>query len=200
MRDLDETDMEILQLLVSDARRPYSDIADVVGLSAPAVSDRVARLRETGVIDRFTVDVDHSQLRKGIPVLLTVEVDPDGPGVASVRSALLEAGAVEHVFTTAEADLIAFARVPDNDAAGWLDDTLADGTVADFEVTLLAGADWSPDLGGTEFALSCAQCGNTVDSEGTASRVDGELYRFCCPSCESRFEERYERHREGADG
>jgi DNA-binding Lrp family transcriptional regulator len=46
MRDLDETDLEILQLLLSDARRPYSDIAETVGLSAPAVSDRVSRLRE----------------------------------------------------------------------------------------------------------------------------------------------------------
>ncbi len=39
MRDLDETDLEILQLLMSNARRPYSDIADIVSLSAPAVSD-----------------------------------------------------------------------------------------------------------------------------------------------------------------
>ncbi|WP_245180805.1 Lrp/AsnC family transcriptional regulator [Haloarcula amylovorans] len=67
MRDLDETDLEILQLLMSNARRPYSDIADIVGLSAPAVSDRVARLQEMGIINRFTLDVDGSQLRKGIP-------------------------------------------------------------------------------------------------------------------------------------
>jgi len=66
-------------------------------------------------------------------------------------------------------------------------------------VELLAGAAWSPDLGGTEFALSCAQCGNTVDSEGTAARVDGSLYQFCCPSCESRFTEKYAELREGAD-
>ena len=51
MRDLDETDLEILQLLLSNARRPYSDIADVVGLSPPAVSDRVSRLQETGRIN-----------------------------------------------------------------------------------------------------------------------------------------------------
>jgi DNA-binding Lrp family transcriptional regulator/YHS domain-containing protein len=199
MRDLDETDLEILQLLMSNARRPYSDIADVVGLSAPAVSDRVARLQETGIINRFTLDVDRSQLRKGIPVLLTLDLVSDGPGVASLRDVLLDEGAVEHVFTTAEADLVVYARVPDNDVASWLDDTLEDGAVADLGVTLLAGADWSPDLGGTEFALSCAQCGNTVDTEGTATRIDGELYQFCCPSCESRFEERYEQLQQGVD-
>lgn len=199
MRELDETDLEILQLLLSDARRPYSDIADVVGLSAPAVSDRVARLEEAGVINRFTLDIDRSQLRGGIPVLVTLDVATAGPDVASLKEQLLDASAVEHVFTTAEADLISYARVPDNDIASWLSDTLDADAVDDFEVTLLAGADWAPDLGGTEFALSCAQCGNTVDSEGTATRIDGELYQFCCPSCEARFEEKYDRLRQEAD-
>lgn len=199
MRDLDETDLEILQLLLSDARRPYSEIADAVGLSPPAVSDRVAKLQEMGVIERFTLDVDRSQLRGGVPVLVTLAVASAGPGVASVREQLLDEGAVEHVFTTAEADLVAYARVPDNDVASWLTDALGADAFADFEVTLLAGADWTPDLGGTEFALSCAQCGNTVDSEGTATRIDGELYQFCCPSCEARFEEKYDQLQQQAD-
>jgi len=199
MRDLDETDLEILQLLMSNARRPYSDIADAVGLSPPAVSDRVAKLQEMGVINRFTLDVDRSQLRGGIPVLITLDVASTGPGVASIRERLLDDGAVEHVFTTAEADLIVYARVPDNDITSWLTDILDEEAFDDFEVTLLAGADWTPDLGGTEFALTCAQCGNTVDSEGTATRIDGELYQFCCPSCESRFEEKYDRLQQGAD-
>jgi len=199
MRDLDETDLEILQLLLSNARRPYSDIADVVGLSAPAVSDRVTRLQEGGIITRFTLDIDRSQLRKGIPVLVTLEVASDGGTVSSIRETLLDAGAVEHVFTTAEADLVAFARVPDNDIASWLADTVDDGAVDDFDVTLLSGADWSPDLGGTEFALTCAQCGNTVDSEGSAARIDGTLYQFCCPSCETRFQEKYESLKQEAD-
>ncbi|MDS0261370.1 AsnC family transcriptional regulator [Haloarcula sp. S1CR25-12] len=197
MRDLDETDMEILQLLLSDARRPYSDIADTVGLSAPAVSDRVARLREAGVINRFTLDIDRSQLRTGIPVLVTVETAASDP--AALRDALLGTDAVEHVFTTSEADIVVFARVPDNDIAGWLADRVDTEAIADFEVELLAGAEWSPDLGGTEFALSCAQCGNTVDSEGTAARIDGSLYQFCCPSCEARFAEKYDELQQGAD-
>lgn len=199
MRNLDETDLEILQLLMSNARRPYSDIADIVGLSAPAVSDRVARLQEMGVINRFTLDVDRSQLRGGIPVLITLDVASEGQGVASIKEHLLDEGAVEHVFTTAEADLIIYARVPDNDIASWLTDTLDGEVIDDFGVTLLVGADWAPDLGGTEFALTCAQCGNTVDSEGTATRIDEEVYQFCCPSCETRFTEKYDRLQQGAD-
>lgn len=202
MRDLDETDLEILELLFSDARRPYSDIAEAVGLSPPAVSDRVARLREAGVIRRFTLDVDRSQLREGIPVLVRLDVAPDRGTVDSVREALLDAGPVEHVFTTATGDLVFQTRVPDGDVAGWLDGTLdidADADVEVLEVTLLSGVEWSPDLGGAEFALTCAECGNTVDSEGVATRIDGQLYQFCCPSCEARFGERYEEFRQEAD-
>lgn len=199
MRDLDETDLEIIQLLMLDARRPYSEIADVVDLSAPAVSDRVERLQEMGIINRFTLDVDRSQLRGGIPVLITLDVESDSHSAASIKDQLIDEGAIEHVFTTAEADLVLYARVPDTDIASWLADTIDTGAIDDFEVTLLAGANWAPELGETEFALSCAQCGNTVDSEGTATRIDGELYQFCCPSCEARFEEKYEQLREGAD-
>lgn len=199
MRDLDETDLEIIQLLMLDARRPYSEIADVVDLSAPAVSDRVERLQEMGIINRFTLDVDRSQLRGGIPVLITLDVESASHSAASIKDDLIDEGAIEHVFTTAEADLVLYARVPDTDIASWLADTIDTEAVNDFEVTLLAGANWAPELGETEFALSCAQCGNTVDSEGTATRIDGELYQFCCPSCEARFEEKYEQLREEAD-
>ncbi|MFB6079754.1 MAG: AsnC family transcriptional regulator [Haloferacaceae archaeon] len=197
MRDLDETDLEILRLLLEDARRPYSDIAEVVDLSPPAVSDRIARLEEVGIVRRFTVDVDRSQLRQGTPVLVTVDVAADRDP-RSVAATLLDEGAVEHVFTTASGDLVVHARVPDTDVAGWIATALGDAA-ENVEVTLLAGADWAPDLGGTTFALTCAECGNTVDNEGTTARIDGDRYQFCCPSCEARFAERYDRLREGAD-
>jgi len=199
MRDLDETDLEILRLLMANARRPYSDIADVVGLSAPAVSDRVARLEEMGIIERFTLDIDQSQLRKGIPVLVELELARSGSDATTLRDQLLGEGAVEHVFTTADGDLVASIRVPDNDVASWLRDAVDDDSIDSVDVTLLADADWSPELGAAEFALSCAQCGNTVDSEGTAARIDGTLYQFCCPSCKTRFEEKYDTLQEGAD-
>ena len=199
MRELDETDLEILQLLLSNARRPYSDIADAVGLSAPAVSDRVARLQEMGIVRRFTLDVDRSQLRKGVPVLLTLDL-AGGPDEAdAVTETLLSADAVEHVFRTAGGDAVVYARVPDTDVAAWLESTVDADLVDEFDVTLLSGAEWSPDLGGTEFALDCAECGNTVDSEGTAARIGGTLYQFCCPSCEARFEEKYDQLEQGAD-
>jgi Lrp/AsnC family leucine-responsive transcriptional regulator len=187
----DEIDLEILELLMSDARRPWKEIAEIVDLSPPAVSDRVARLQEMGIIRRFTLDVDRSQLREGIPVLLTLSVA--ATTLEDVREALLEADAVEYVFTTAENELLCYARVVDGNVRTWLAGELDTTSVDDYEVTLLTDGEWTPSISGTEFALTCAECGNTVTSEGVAARIGGDLYQFCCPSCETRFEEQYDR-------
>lgn len=196
MRDLDETDLEILELLMSDARRPWSEIAEQVDLSAPAVSDRVRRLQEVGIIRQFTLNIDHTQLREGVPVLLTIEV----PTVRfdSVWEALREAEVVEYLFRTAENDILCYARVLEGDVPSWLSETLEEWvTTVEYEVTLLTESEWTPSLGLTEFSLNCAECGNTVTSEGVADRFNGELYQFCCRSCLARFEETYERIEEG---
>ncbi|AFO55848.1 MULTISPECIES: AsnC family transcriptional regulator [unclassified Natrinema] len=195
MRDLDETDMEILRLLGDDARRPFSEIADEVDLSGPAVSDRVDRLEEAGIINRFTVDVDQSQLRAGVPVFVQVTAPPGT--VEDCRLAAAEADAVEHVFVTADGGVWFYARAQVQQVREWLAGLLPDAAGIAYDVTLMDDAEWTPSLEGTQFALTCAECGNTVDSEGESSRIDGDVYHFCCSSCQGRFEERYDRLEEG---
>jgi len=196
MRDLDETDLEILSLLAENARRPFSEIGDEVGLSGPAVSDRVTRLQEAGVLRRFTVDLDRGQLRGGVAVLIEVELPPDA--LESARERVHDADAVEHVVVTAGGDLTVSARIAARNVREWVQRRFEGVAVDDYAVTLLDDAEWTPTVDGVEFALTCAECGNTVDSEGETARVDGEAYHFCCSSCRSRFEERYRRMAEGA--
>lgn len=192
MRDLDETDMEILTLLGENARRPFSDIGEVVGLSGPAVSDRVTRLEEAGIINRFTVDVDRSQLHAGIPVFVQVTGTND---VDELKDRIGDADAVEHLFVTADGDIWFYARAQVQNVRRWLDGLLDDDI--DYTVTLMDDVEWRPSLNGAGFALTCAECDNTVDSEGRSARLDSQVYHFCCPSCQSRFEDRYNRLEEG---
>ena len=192
----DETDLEILRLFAEDGRRPYSDVAELVDLSPPAVSDRVNRLEEHGVIRRFTVDIDRSQLREGTPVLVRLVVVPGHTD--AVRQTLTGLEAVEHVFTMANANIVFYATAPRNDVRGWLLSELDTDTVREFEVELVNDIDWNRNVSGTKFALTCAECGNTVTNEGVTTRLDGDLKQFCCPSCESRYTERYEELKEAA--
>ncbi|WP_435317130.1 AsnC family transcriptional regulator [Haloarchaeobius sp. TZWSO28] len=196
MRDLDDTDMEILQALAADARRSFADIGEQVGLSGPAVSDRVKRLQEVGIVRGFTVDVDRSQLREGTPVL--VHLDLDAGMADAMKADLRQAEPVEHLFTAADGDLTFHARVPDTAVHRWLASVTDTTLIQDVSVELLSNVDWSPSVGGTEFALECAECGNTVTSEGVSARVGESVYNFCCTSCEGRFRDRFERLEEAA--
>jgi len=191
MRDLDETDMQILSMLAADARRPFSEIGEEVGLSGPAVSDRVTRLEEAGVINGFTIDLDRSTLRAGVAVLIDCELPPGSLDAA--REAVAAADAVEHVFVTADGDLRFYARVEAANVREWVAGLFEEIPIDDYTVTLVDDVAWTPSVDGIEFALTCAECGNTVDSEGETTRIDGEVYHFCCQSCLTRFEDRYRR-------
>lgn len=196
MTELDETDIVILRLLAADGRRPYSEIGEVVDLTPPAVSDRVSKLEESGIIRGFTIDVDRSSLRGGIPVLVRIEPAPGEHEV--VRTAVADDEATEHVFTTADGTLVAFARVNDEAVHDWVDATVETDRVAEYTVELVSDVEWTPAVDATGFALECAECGNTVTSEGTTTRVGNDLVHFCCESCESQYVERYEQLEEAA--
>ncbi|MFW6385057.1 MAG: AsnC family transcriptional regulator [Halodesulfurarchaeum sp.] len=190
MHDLDEIDLDILRLLVEDARRPYREIADEVGLSAPAVSDRVTRLKDQGVIRRFTADLDRSQLREGTPILVRLSV-PRGQ-VEAMRKTAVDTEAVEYVYVTVDGTVFVHANAP-RTVKSWLDTLLAEIEVEDVHVDLLSEARWTPAVGSTDLALVCDECGNTVTTEGVTARIGEEIKQFCCPSCEARYEERYDR-------
>lgn len=84
--DLDRYDEQILTLLEEDARRSNSDIARIVGVSPATIGERIARLRDVGVISKFTVKVDPARLGYGLAAI--VEFEPssayDAEGVRQV--------------------------------------------------------------------------------------------------------------------
>ncbi len=69
---LDPTSRRILQLLAADGRVSYQAIADEVGLSRPAVMERVKRLEETGYIEGYTVRLNRAKV--GSPITSFVAV------------------------------------------------------------------------------------------------------------------------------
>ena len=195
-RDLDEVDLEIVRLLVDDARRPYSDIAEHVGLSPPAVSDRVDRLCNQGVIRRFTIDIDRLKLQSRIPVLVEFQVVPTHAD--EVYQSVSDLNGVEHVFKTHDGTIIAHGNTPDNDLSEWLHSGINMDYVSRFDIDLIDQYSWSIEIDEAEFALSCPVCGNTVNSDGVTAEVGGETKAFCCPSCRADYEEQYATHQSDA--
>ncbi|MDQ3388259.1 MAG: Lrp/AsnC family transcriptional regulator [Gemmatimonadota bacterium] len=70
--DIDRTDAHLLSLLQENARTSQHDLARAVGLSAPAVADRLRKLEERGVIREFTAVVDPRAVGYDITVFIGV--------------------------------------------------------------------------------------------------------------------------------
>ena len=69
---IDPTSRRILQILAADGRASYQAIADAVGLSRPAVMERVKRLEETGYILGYSARLDRGKI--GYPVTAFIAV------------------------------------------------------------------------------------------------------------------------------
>lgn len=69
--------MELLSLLGDNPRLGISELARRIGMSAPAVRERVLRLEEAGVIRGYRLELDPAAL--GYPVCAYVRVRP-APG------------------------------------------------------------------------------------------------------------------------
>jgi Lrp/AsnC family transcriptional regulator, leucine-responsive regulatory protein len=74
---LDERNRALLRLLRADPRLPLSVLARRVGMSAPAVRERLQRMEEAQIIRGYRLEIDPAAL--GYPILAIVRVRP-APG------------------------------------------------------------------------------------------------------------------------
>ncbi len=88
---LDATSRHILQILATDGRASYQAIADSVGLSRPAVMERVKRLEETGYILGYNARLDRTRIGYPITAFVSVRFPAschvgDDPGIQALQS------------------------------------------------------------------------------------------------------------------
>ncbi|QHS17989.1 Lrp/AsnC family transcriptional regulator [Halopenitus persicus] len=77
---MDELDRQILSVLRRDSRTPYTEIADQVGTSEGTVRNRVERMNEEGIIERFTVTTRTGNVKAMIEISVEVNVDTSAVG------------------------------------------------------------------------------------------------------------------------
>lgn len=119
MEDLDRTDRRILAALQQDGRITTVELADRVGLSPTATSERVKRLIRDGFVTGFRAMLDPVRLGRGLMVFVEVGLDKTTPDVferfaTAVRRApeVLEchmvAGGFDYLVKTRVADMAAY--------------------------------------------------------------------------------------------
>jgi Lrp/AsnC family transcriptional regulator, leucine-responsive regulatory protein len=70
----DPKNLELLRALQADPRLPISALARQIGMSAPAVRERLQRLEDLGVISGYRLELDPKAL--GLPIMAIVRVRP----------------------------------------------------------------------------------------------------------------------------
>jgi Lrp/AsnC family leucine-responsive transcriptional regulator len=73
---LDAVNLRLIGELQADARLSLAELGRRVGLSAPAVTDRLQRLRDAGVITGYRTEVDPRALGFALSVVLRVRPAP----------------------------------------------------------------------------------------------------------------------------
>ncbi|MEM7345315.1 MAG: Lrp/AsnC family transcriptional regulator [Chloroflexota bacterium] len=74
IKHLDKTSQHILKLLQENGRATYASIAEQVGLSTPAVKERMLKMEDAGIITGYTVQINKEALGYSIGAFLLVDV------------------------------------------------------------------------------------------------------------------------------
>jgi Lrp/AsnC family leucine-responsive transcriptional regulator len=98
--DIDAVDEQLLALLQANGRASYAELARQVGLSAPAVHERVGKLESAGVITGYTAVVDAAAVGLGVTALVGI-IDSDEIDDVGMLQAVSELPAVQDCWRTA---------------------------------------------------------------------------------------------------
>ena len=73
MKNIDEIDRQIILTLEHDARASLADIGKSVGLSGPAIGERLRRLQSDGVIEAFTTRINPRALGYTLEAIVRIK-------------------------------------------------------------------------------------------------------------------------------
>lgn len=74
---VDHKDLQIIEALQINARIPLSKLGRQIGLSQPAISERVRRLEETGIIEGYGARINARALGLGMMAIMRIRTTHD---------------------------------------------------------------------------------------------------------------------------
>ncbi len=77
-RNLDDTDLQILELLQANARETQVEVAKAVGLAPSAVQERIRKLEARGILRGYAAQIEPRALDLGLLAFAAVRSDEAG--------------------------------------------------------------------------------------------------------------------------
>ncbi len=109
LNNIDSFDEKIIKILQNDARKPFVEIANTIGLSESAVRRRIKNLTDNNIIKKFTIEINNSEKTSAI-TLISVASTSD---TSTVTSKLLNLEGVDVVYEiTGQYDIAAIISAP----------------------------------------------------------------------------------------
>ena len=93
---LDQTDQQLLTLLIENARLSYSELGERVGLSRVSVKARVQAMEEKGIIEEYTTIINPQKISGAISCFFEVETEP--ARLTEVTEALYNSRTVTQIY------------------------------------------------------------------------------------------------------
>ena len=75
---LDTTGWQLLHALQQNARLSYSELGQLVGLSSPAVAERVRKMEDAGIISGYHAEIDRAKV--GFPITAIIRMSASAGG------------------------------------------------------------------------------------------------------------------------
>ena len=107
---LDRIGLNILAALQENARMALARIGEKVGLSSPAVAERVKKMEEIGIITGYHARIDPEVMGRSVTAFIELTTDARNyPAVKSLAAEVPEITSCHHV--SGEASFILYVRV-----------------------------------------------------------------------------------------
>ncbi|ASJ05941.1 Lrp/AsnC family transcriptional regulator [Thermococcus pacificus] len=111
---LDEVDRKILVILQKNSRTPLREISKEVGLAESTVYERIKKLREKGIIKKFTVMLDPESL--GFKILAFILIKSKAGMYSHVATELKKYPQIVEIYeTTGDYDMLVKIRTSGSD-------------------------------------------------------------------------------------
>lgn len=74
---MDRTDFEILKILQQNARTKNTELGKLVSLTPPAVTERLYKLENSGVIEGYRAIINPEKIGKNITAFIHIQITPE---------------------------------------------------------------------------------------------------------------------------
>ena len=72
---VDKTDLKILEILIQDAKKPFTEVAKKVFVSQGTVHVRMNKMQEAGIVERTTLKINYAKLGFDITAFIGIYLE-----------------------------------------------------------------------------------------------------------------------------